>query len=558
MKKLNWIWGGLAAIAFTACTNDALTEIAPQLQPGAGGKVSVTAYTPGDGASSRIAFADDGENKVSLQWETTESFTVIRGSENQTFSKETEGNVFTGTLPDAEGSGAYYAVYPANSTATDATQVPYDLSTQTGSLDSGKTYMYASSADGARFSFEHCTAILKATFSGLPTDATIRQVMVTTTNGKVKGTIHLADGTLAGGDYNCIIISYAEAVVASTPVYIYLPPMAADEKELSFEVTTGDGKYYTATLAGTGEKAIEAGKLYSADIEEWTEIPYLTFRSAEGQSLTILDNDSFLTANGSDGEARVFEYSLNGGEWTAITATTTIIFAGENSNIRLRGISIDGMAVSVLTNLRFSFGNRNDLVYCSGDIRTLMDYNNHASVPTGNARFMLLFADNCSALATAPALPAETLASNCYDSMFRRCISLTVAPELPATKLAKWCYGFMFSECSSLTAAPALPATTLEEACYAQMFEGCYSLTETPVLPAETLVAHCYIRMFLGCTKLNKVTMLATDVTANSCLVEWLRYVNPSGSGTFYKAASMNSLPSGDSGIPENWAVEDY
>ena len=86
------------------------------------------------------------------------------------------------------------------------------------------------------------------------------------------------------------------------------------------------------------------------------------------------------------------------------------------------------------------------------------------------------------------------------------------------------------------------------------MFKGCTNLTSAPALPATTLADRCYYTMFYGCTNLNSVTMLATDVSAESCLWSWLAGV--SATGTFIKAAAMESLLSGSSGIPEGWDVE--
>ena len=56
----------------------------------------------------------------------------------------------------------------------------------------------------------------------------------------------------------------------------------------------------------------------------------------------------------------------------------------------------------------------------------------------------------CASLTTAPALPATTLASGCYDSMLRGCTSLTTAPALPATTLANYCYSYMFYGCTKI------------------------------------------------------------------------------------------------------------
>ena len=60
----------------------------------------------------------------------------------------------------------------------------------------------------------------------------------------------------------------------------------------------------------------------------------------------------------------------------------------------------------------------------------------------------------------------------------------------------------MFRDCTSLHQAPALPATTLANNCYSYMFDGCTSLIQVPALPATTLANWCYQRMFYGCISL--------------------------------------------------------
>ncbi len=162
----------------------------------------------------------------------------------------------------------------------------------------------------------------------------------------------------------------------------------------------------------------------------------------------------------------------------------------------------------------------------------------------------------CTNLTEAPELPSTTLASGCYSRMFYNCTSLTEAPELQATTLAENCYSSMFDDCTSLTEAPELPATTLASSCYESMFAYCTSLTEAPELPATTLKSWCYRNMFNGCSKLNKITMLATDTKAYNCLYNWVLGV--ASNGTFVKHQDMTSLPSGDSGIPNGWTIENW
>ena len=163
--------------------------------------------------------------------------------------------------------------------------------------------------------------------------------------------------------------------------------------------------------------------------------------------------------------------------------------------------------------------------------------------------------NGCHNITTAPALPATTLASNCYNSMFISCSALVTAPSLPAITLTDNCYQEMFRGCSALVNAPAtLPATTLARYCYRGMFYGCESLTTAPTLPATTLVDYCYVEMFRECYNLNNITMLATNI-ANNCFDDWVSGV--SSSGTFTKDANT-TLPSGNSGIPNGWTVQDY
>ena len=85
------------------------------------------------------------------------------------------------------------------------------------------------------------------------------------------------------------------------------------------------------------------------------------------------------------------------------------------------------------------------------------------------------------------------------------------------------------------------------------MFQDCTSLTKAPELPATILTEECYLMMFSGCEKLNEIKMLATDIRATDCLYEWVKGV--ATSGTFIKDASMDDLPTGDSGIPAGWSV---
>ena len=174
---------------------------------------------------------------------------------------------------------------------------------------------------------------------------------------------------------------------------------------------------------------------------------------------------------------------------------------------------------------------------------------------TGASACMEMFR-GCTSLVNVSGLPATTLADYCYYQMFRGCTSLAITPDLPSTNLAENCYYGMFWGCSSLAKAPELPATNLAANCYRLMFRDCILLTKSPVLLAATLVEGCYQNMFTSCSSLIEVICLATDISATNCISNWLSYV--SASGTFYKASSMTSWPSGMNGIPSGWTTKDY
>ena len=359
-------------------------------------------------------------------------------------------------------------------------------------------------------------------------------------------------------------------------------------------VTFEGGKKYTLNLT-LGKDELTLNTL---SVSNWNEdkvtglnakhIPYVTFTAESEQTFNMYFNYFTL------GENEYFEYSVGGGEWTPFTKTVeNVKFGGTLGNLRLRGKSSKGTATGYENYSTIQFTTANSPVDCTGDIRTLIDYENYANANTTNARFCRLFLGNtelrtspslpaqsladycyyemfngCTALTTAPELPAESLANNCYEYMFSDCTALTTAPELRAETLAESCCLEMFSGCSKLTTAPALPAQSLAESCYQEMFKNCTSLTTAPTLPAGILAEYCYQEMFSGCSKLSSVTMLANDVSAEM-LDHWLigagtsvqesqkptLYLNP---GVYYRDVDNKEF---DEWAPkyqifENWDVQ--
>lgn len=253
--------------------------------------------------------------------------------------------------------------------------------------------------------------------------------------------------------------------------------------------------------------------------------------------------------NGSINLYGTYSYSLNNGEWVDI----------EEDSLEMNLSIGDKMSFKGLYGLSLGYGAVTGNFKVYGNIMSLRCGDNFASaldIPA-NTTFEGCFQDNGYLIsANELLLPATGLTVNCYHAMFQGCNNMTHGPAiLPATTLSESCYYWMFMGCLSLTSVPELPATTLANYCYAGMFTDCWSLTTAPELPASTLEEECYGNMFDGCSGLTYIKCLATDISASQCTYNWVSGV--SSSGTFVKDASMSSWPSGVSGIPNNWTVQD-
>ena len=285
-----------------------------------------------------------------------------------------------------------------------------------------------------------------------------------------------------------------------TPLVVKTGTLEAG-KSYTYNLIVGKNKVTigNVTVAEWGTDKIDGGKA-----EEY--IPYVTFTAKDPQTFKMIEYEGYKISG--------LEYSVNNGDWTTLEAGTGVTFGGTNGNLRLRGTNLNGTSVphqySTIT-----FTDRNVPVACTGDIRTLLDWDNYTTVNTENARFNFLF-NNCSVLTSAPELPATSLADNCYYCMFSGCTNLKSAPKLPAPTLTTCCYNYMFSGCTNLKTAPELPAKVLANQCYESMFSGCTNLKTAPKLPAKASKWLCYAGMFSGCTNL-KSAELSIEFLRRGC-----------------------------------------
>ena len=427
------------------------------------------------------------------------------------------------------------------------------------------------------------------------------------TTAPVLPATELAEGCYNGMFYGCTKLSTAPELPATTLApycysYMfqgctslnYIKCLATDTSATDCLYNWVDNVYNIGVFIknsnmnnwNNGNNGIPSGWNSFDDVSLEDDHNYLTF--------TALDDDCKISYYvHSDNEYKPnLEYSLDNKHWYNLPYLERVedewgdyvklnyIHVPQNSKIIMRGYNPTGFENddSSLGDTSFSGEGRFNV---SGNVMTLIDYNNPPTEMIGNFRDLfngnygyvsivdasklllpattltpycysgMFWGGNYgSELTAAPELPATTLAEGCYRNMFYNCTSLTTAPELPATELAEYCYDSMFRDCP-LTTAPELPATTLAKGCYNSMFRNC-PLTTAPELPATTLAPSCYTYMFSGCDKLNYIKCLATDMTATNCTSNWVKEV--SSTGTFYKHPD-STWTTGVNGIPNRWNV---
>lgn len=353
-----------------------------------------------------------------------------------------------------------------------------------------------------------------------------------------------------------------------TPFYIAVPAGSYT----AFAITDDEDRFCTKKIQEGKSFSVAANTIQGISFADPAFGPkYLCFTAEEDGSTVGM------AINGTLSSVPSLEYCTDKISWNPfIIGSTIVTLTNAGDKVYFRN---SGTADSFSESSKYAYFVLTGKVAASGNVMSLLDKTCQATAVPKYAFFKLF--QNCSSLTKAPDLPATTLAPACYYGMFLHCSSLPEAPELPATTLDKLCYEQMFYYCTSLIEAPELlatslsfrcyeqmfycctslieapelPATSLAEDCYKQMFSYCTSLTKAPELPATSLANHCYEEMFKRCNDLSYVKCLATNISASSCLTNWLNGV--ASSGTFVKKTSMNDWPSGDSGIPSGWTVED-
>ena len=476
-----------------------------------------------NGSATRTAIGTEG-GETKIHWSESDVIKVTNGTETNDFTltagQGTTKATFNGEISE---SATYYAIYPNQNGVSfsgnkfSGVELKAEQEAVEGSFDPKAAIMVAKS-NGTNLPFKNVVAYFKVT----PTfDCSEIVVTAHKSTDALAGKFDVAIDGEGTPSISNITNKSREVRLTGTiekdkDYYILLLP-GTFENGFSVTLKPKDDttkKYFkqkNSSFILNRNDLWNLGKMEGATEVSESTIPYITFTADEKQ--TFRYNDNYAQAH--EGANEYLEYSVNGGEWKKfadVVSLSAVSFGGGNGNLRLRAKVGQENYKESDAGPMFKFGNKTVEVKCTGDIRTLIDYENYYCANTSNAKFM-----------------------NFFNSM----TNLKSAPDLPSMELASQCYYAMFKGCTGLTTAPKLPATTLDTFCYREMFYGCTSLTTAPELPATTLAMGCYVKMFYDCSNLSKVTMLATKYSANWCLDNWLDNAGTSAQSRTLKLASQ-------------------
>ena len=211
------------------------------------------------------------------------------------------------------------------------------------------------------------------------------------------------------------------------------------------------------------------------------------------------------------------KYSLNGTDWFTFEIGTTTI----------------------------NLANVGDRVFFRGDNET---FNGSSGSATFDLTGKIAASGNVMSLLSKDCSKTEVPAYG-FINLFASCTALTTAPELPATVLGENCYGRMFRLCSELNTVVSLPAAEVPAGAYEEMFRGCSKLTEVR-LGANTIVADAAKSMFQDCSAL---TTLYTALESLNTQTGW--FTGASATGTFYAPFELDDAVRGADTVPAGWVV---
>ena len=333
------------------------------------------------------------ENGNLLRWNAGDQISLFDGNTlNRQYKFDGENGDNSGTfsiVSNPFGTGndlsCHYAVYPYASdvkiteSGVITTTLPAEQSYAENSFGLGANTMVAvtKDLDDTFLKFKNVSGYLKLQLYG--DDVTVKSITLTGNNNeKLAGPANI---THAYGDEPKIIMSdeatssiilncgagvkIGTTIESATVFWITVPPVTFED---GFTITIKDSNGEIFTKSTINEIKIERNIIHRMAFLkvalELVDIPYITFNSEIKQTFTMSEAVESL------------EYSIKGGKWTEL-GTNIITFGGNAGTLRLRGKSLIGTATDTDNYSQIRFGELDGNVSCSGDIRTLLDYENY-------------------------------------------------------------------------------------------------------------------------------------------------------------------------------------
>lgn len=482
----------MAGVVFCGCSNSNDKPLEP-----VGPKTYTLTIEASKGGSAMTRALTPGDNSLVSTWETSDIVYVTKSGEslscgslqpNTSAETATLSGKITGTFTQGNELKFQYPREEIDYTEQDGTlesiAAKYDYSVATATVDkvSGNAI---SIKDFSGFTNQQAIVkftlkdVLKDTNGGLidATRLTISATGLQTKAGSDPGEITIIP-TSATSEYYVALSGISNTKISLTATvgsdtYFYERP----------NVTFENGKYYEVTVNMKNERLYSEPLTFEVISEELTKITF------SNQMSSIVDYSY-------DGGQHWYEYSSNIPDFSKGDKVSFRFHKTDNPNQEAPSYySEDGPI----------FNCDNDC-YVYGNIMSLVDPYNYKT--------------------------ATTLAEGVtFWGLFKGNTKIMSDPNKPLL----------------------LPATTLSSSCYKTMFYGCSKLERAPVLPASTLVANCYESMFTDCLNLNYIKCLATYISASECTKNWVNGV--AEEGKFVKAANFTGWSTGDDDIPSGWTV---
>lgn len=479
----------LMGAVMAGCSSD--DNFADNQQPGNKSNIVTLTTTVGfdDGGATTRALTAGGVktfaegDQIAVIYKNTSDETVTATSDALAAGDIASGGKsanFTVTLTDPKASGDVRYIYPAAMAKADGT-VNYDaLAAQDGTLATlGNTFDL-----GTKSGAWNAGALPSLK---LDNELAILAITLKNSDGSSDITSSITGMTISDGT-NVYTVNRS---AAAGPIYVAIRPTASAS---IYTMATAGTTNYTKSLTG---KTYAANNGYNVS---WKMTNEGTVSSATPLTMKAITSGTIVVKNPLSG----MMYAKNGDLKTSITETPINVSAG-------------------------------DVVTFYGTSSTY--YNDGSSTEmTGGTAYVKAYGNIMSLF---------------YESFESK-------TELPGTS-GQQLLGFFRNNSMLIDASGLLlPATTLQTSCYSSMFAGCSALIGAPELPATTLADYCYSTMFSGCYNLVSVTCKATNISAPECTDNWLYNAgkNVLTTKTFTKASGMDGWTTGANGIPSGWTVK--